>query len=74
MLCIAPLSFCNTDLSPALHIQHTLRYTYTHHGAVAQSGERLLCTEEVRGSTPLSSTNTSPSSAFSTVLYLSLDA
>ena len=26
------------------------------HGAVAQSGERLLCKEEVRGSSPLSST------------------
>jgi hypothetical protein len=25
-------------------------------GAVAQLGERLLCTEEVRGSSPLSST------------------
>ena len=26
------------------------------HGAVAQSGERLLCKQEVRGSNPLSST------------------
>ena len=27
------------------------------YGAVAQLGERLLCKEEVRGSSPLSSTN-----------------
>ena len=31
-------------------------YTYIRRGAVAQMGERLLCTEEVRGSSPLSST------------------
>ena len=33
-----------------------LYYTPVGHGAVAQLGERLPCTEEVRGSSPLSST------------------
>ena len=31
-------------------------YNILETGAVAQLGERLLCTEEVRGSSPLSST------------------
>ena len=32
-------------------------YNIFTNGAVAQLGERLLCTEEVRGSSPLSSTS-----------------
>ena len=40
-------------------------YTCIRRGAVAQLGERLLCTEEVRGSTPLSSTISPLATAFS---------
>jgi hypothetical protein len=63
--CIAVRSFCETGELRGAQRWHvaqldnfvTLLYTIAAIGAVAQMGERINRTDEVRGSSPLSSTD-----------------